>query len=94
MIPSMRTSARLVYGGRCSRSVTGSGPTQSLAADGVAVFGCCKASGPGGKAVRLEAAVYELDQGGFFRVRGCSPRRSGCLCGPQHRTVSDPRDAN
>ena len=50
MIPSMRTSARLVYGGRCSRSVTDSRPPQPMALP-------CSGAGPGGKAVRLEAAV-------------------------------------
>ena len=50
--PSMRTSARSVYGGRWSRSVTDSSPTQPFAVDGVAVFECCTASGSAGCAGR------------------------------------------
>jgi hypothetical protein len=54
--PSMRTSARPVYGGRWSRSVTDSSPTRPPAVDGVAVFGCCPASGSPVGLARVEAA--------------------------------------
>jgi hypothetical protein len=39
----MRTSARLVYDGLWSRSVSDGGPMQPLAVDDVAVLQCCTA---------------------------------------------------
>lgn len=94
MIPSLRTSARLVYGGRCSRSVTDSGPTQPLAADGVPYSGAVRLPV---RAVRLcgsKPQMKSLTRAGSSEFVGVRPGRSGCLCRPQHRTVSDPLDAN
>jgi hypothetical protein len=53
----MRTSVRLVHGGRWSRSVTGSSPIQPPAVDGVAVQDCCTAPGRGRLLKKCRASV-------------------------------------
>jgi hypothetical protein len=60
------TSARLVYGDRWSRSVTGRSPTQPSRVDGVAVPECRTASDSAGRA----GAGYAYGQARWHRAVG------------------------